>query len=80
MSDAAHGTYRSKEEVEEYRQRDPIAVLRGYMEEHGYINDEGFAAMDAEVKAEIEDAIAFAESAPDPEAGALYTDVYAEPE
>ncbi|NNG15399.1 MAG: pyruvate dehydrogenase (acetyl-transferring) E1 component subunit alpha [Gemmatimonadales bacterium] len=80
MSDAAHGTYRSKEEVEEYRQRDPIAVLRGYMAEHGYIDDEAFAAMDAEVKVEIDDAIAFAESAPDPEPGALYSDVYAEPE
>jgi pyruvate dehydrogenase E1 component alpha subunit len=80
MSDAAHGTYRSKEEVEEYRQRDPIAVMRGYMEAHGYIDDEAFTAMDAEVMAEIEDAIAFAESAPDPEPGALYTDVYVEPE
>jgi pyruvate dehydrogenase E1 component alpha subunit len=79
MSDAAHGTYRSKEEVEEYRQRDPIAVLRSYMEKHGYIDDEGFTTMDAEVRAEIDDAVAFAESAPDPEPGALYTDVYAEP-
>ena len=79
MSDAAHGTYRTKEEVEEYRQRDPIGVLHAYMKTEGYITDEEFTALDAEVVAEIDDAIAFADSAPDPDPSALYTDVYAEP-
>jgi len=79
MSDAAHGTYRTKEEVEEYRQRDPIGVLRAYMKTEGYITDEEFTALDAEVVAEIDDAIAFADAAPDPDPSALTTDVYAEP-
>ncbi len=79
MSDAAHGTYRTKEEVEEFRKRDPITVLRGYLESQGGLDDEAFAALDAEVKTEIEDAVAFADAAPDPDLSALYTDVYAEP-
>jgi pyruvate dehydrogenase E1 component alpha subunit len=79
MSDAAHGTYRTKEEVEEYRQRDPIGVLRAFMKADGHITDEEFTALDAEVAAEIDDAIAFADAAPDPDPSALYTDVYAEP-
>jgi TPP-dependent pyruvate/acetoin dehydrogenase alpha subunit len=34
-------------------------------------------AMDAEVMAEVEDAYTFAEEAPDPDPGELFTDVYA---
>lgn len=78
MSDAAHGTYRTKDEVEEYRQRDPIHVLAERMRAGGYLDDAAFAALEAEVMAEVEDALAFAEEAPDPEPGALFTDVYAE--
>ncbi len=79
MSDAAHGTYRTKEEVEEYRQRDPIGVLHAFMKDEGFIDDEAFSALDAEVAAEVDDAVAFADAAPDPDPSALYTDVYAEP-
>ncbi len=79
MSDAAHGTYRTKDEVEEFRRRDPIKVLAERMRNAGALDDAGWEALDAEVKAEVEDAYAFAESSPDPEPSALYTDVYAEP-
>jgi pyruvate dehydrogenase E1 component alpha subunit len=78
MSDAAHGTYRTKEEVETYRQRDPINVLADTMKQHDLIDDDGLKAIDDEVKAEVADAVSFAEQAPDPEPDALYTDVYAE--
>ncbi|HRP07722.1 MAG TPA: pyruvate dehydrogenase (acetyl-transferring) E1 component subunit alpha, partial [Gemmatimonadales bacterium] len=36
MSDAPHGTYRSKDEVEQFKARDPIAVLTG--EGHAYLD------------------------------------------
>jgi pyruvate dehydrogenase E1 component alpha subunit len=77
MSDAAHGTYRSKEEVEEYRQRDPIKLLQAYMRTAGMIDDAGIAALDREVIAEVEDAVTFAEESPDPAPEALWTDVLA---
>ncbi len=77
MSDAAHGTYRTKDEVEEYRRRDPIKLLAERMRNAGTLDDAGYAALDAEVKAEVEDAYAFAESSPDPDPAALYADVYA---
>jgi pyruvate dehydrogenase E1 component alpha subunit len=79
MSDAAHGTYRTKDEVEEYRRRDPIKLLADRMRSAGALDDAGWDALDAEVKAEVEDAYAFAESSPDPEPDALYRDLYAEP-
>jgi pyruvate dehydrogenase E1 component alpha subunit len=77
MSDAAHGTYRTKEEVEEFRKRDPIVVLRDRMMQEGQLDQGGYDALEKEVLAEVEDAIQFAESSPDPEPSELYTDVYA---
>ncbi|HEX5004617.1 MAG TPA: pyruvate dehydrogenase (acetyl-transferring) E1 component subunit alpha [Gemmatimonadales bacterium] len=77
MSDAAHGTYRSKEEVEEFRQRDPIRLLEAHMTAARMIDEAGIKAMDASVVAEVDDAIAFAEESPEPEPGELWTDVLA---
>jgi len=77
MSDAAHGTYRSKDEVEEYRQRDPIKLLQAHMRAAGMIDEAGIAALGREVTAEVEDAITFAEDSPEPAPEALWTDVLA---
>jgi pyruvate dehydrogenase E1 component alpha subunit len=79
MSDAAHGTYRTKDEVEEYRRRDPIKLLAERMRADGALDDAGWEALDTEVRAEVGDAYAFAESAPDPDISELYADVYAPP-
>ncbi len=78
MSDAAHGTYRSKDEVEEYRRRDPIRVLADLMKTGGYLSDAELEAITAEVAEEVEDAYRFAEESPEPEPSALYRDVYAD--
>ena len=80
MSDAAHGTYRTKDEVEEFRRRDPIKLLAERMRAAGTLDDAGWSALEAEVKAEVDDAYTFAENAPDPELSELYTDVYADQE
>ena len=77
MSDAAHGTYRTKEEVEDYRQRDPIGVLERRMREAGLLDDAGLKALNDEVLAEVDDAVRFAEESPDPAPEELWTDVYA---
>ena len=77
MSDPIHGHYRTKEEVEEQRKRDPIAVWGEQLKAAKLIDDAGIKAMDDEVMAEVMDALKFAEESPDPEPGELYTDVYA---
>ena len=77
MSDAPHGTYRSKEEVEERRGRDPITVLADRMRELGMLDDDGMEELEADVAAEVADAVQFAEESPDPDADQLWTDVYA---
>jgi pyruvate dehydrogenase E1 component alpha subunit len=77
MSDAAHGTYRTKDEVEEYRQRDPITVLERRMRDAGLLDDAGLKAINDEVLAEVDDAVKFAEESPEPAPEELWTDVYA---
>jgi pyruvate dehydrogenase E1 component alpha subunit len=77
MSDAAHGTYRTKEEVEQFRERDPIVLLRDRMIAESRLDAAGYEALDKEVMAEVEEAIQFSESSPDPDPSELWTDVYA---
>ena len=77
MSDAAHGTYRTKDEVDEYQARDPILVLANRMREAGALDDTAMESIEKEVTAEVEDALTFADESPEPEPGALWTDVYA---
>jgi len=77
MSDAAHGTYRTKEEVEQYRKRDPILLLRDRMIGDGLMDQAGYDALEKDVMAEVEDAASFADASPDPDLSELFTDVYA---
>lgn len=75
MSDAVAGTYRSREELEEYMQRDPIMVLRMRMQEAGEIDDAGMARLDEEVKKIVQDAWDFADASPEPPLESLYEHV-----
>jgi pyruvate dehydrogenase E1 component alpha subunit len=78
MSDPIHGHYRTREEVEEHRKRDPIALWSQKLIAEGVMDEAAIRAMDADVIAEVADAYEFAESAPEPEPEALWKDVYAE--
>jgi len=61
MSDP--GLYRTKEEVEEWRRRDPLGRCRQRLIDLG-IKDSALDELEADVKAEIEDAVKFAEDSP----------------
>lgn len=71
--------YRSKEEVESYRARDPILILRDRMEAENVITTAEVEAMETEIEAVVADAVAFAESSPEPSLSTLYDDVYSGP-
>jgi pyruvate dehydrogenase E1 component alpha subunit len=77
MSDAASGTYRSKEELDSSRQRDPIVLLEMRMRELGMLTDDDVKKLEAEVNEQVADAVRFADESPDPDPAALWTDVYA---
>jgi pyruvate dehydrogenase E1 component alpha subunit len=77
MSDPIHGHYRTKEEVEDQRKRDPIAVWSQRLIAEGLTDEAAVKALDKEIVQEVEDAYQFADEAADPEAEELYADVYA---
>jgi len=76
MADPIHGHYRTKDELEEQKARDPIEHLQQLMATQGLLTDEDLDAMRRGVEEEVQDAVQFAEDAPDPDLAALHTDVY----
>ena len=68
--------YRTKEELESYKAKDPIEITKQAIESKGYADAKWFEDMEAKIKAEVDDAVKFAEESPWPEASELYTDVY----
>lgn len=76
MSDAMK--YRTKEELERARQRDPLIMYETRLREAGLINDEQVDAMENEVRKAIDAAVKSADASPHPEAAELYKDVYSE--
>jgi pyruvate dehydrogenase E1 component alpha subunit len=78
MSDPLHGVYRTKDEVEEQKKRDPILQLSHRMQDAGTIDQAGVDELAAEVHGEVEDAVKFADDSPDPEPDALLRHVLAD--
>jgi pyruvate dehydrogenase E1 component alpha subunit len=78
MSDAASGTYRSREELEASMKRDPILILREKMHDTGELSDGDLSKIDEEAKAIAQDAWDFADASPEPPLDDLYKDVYVE--
>ena len=69
--------YRDPAEVDVWRARDPIERFRRELIEHGVMTGEQADALQADVVREIEAAIAFARSSPEPEVDTLMEDIYA---
>jgi pyruvate dehydrogenase E1 component alpha subunit len=78
MSDPLHGVYRTKEEVEEQKKRDPITQLAERLKADGVMDQQALEALDVDVHAEVEAALRFAEESPDPSADQLTADVLAD--
>ena len=70
-------TYRTDEEVEEWKQRDPIVMLEQRLAEQNILSAEAAQAIHDEITQQVQDAVAFADSSPMPEPSALLEDVYA---
>ncbi|MGH2356181.1 MAG: pyruvate dehydrogenase (acetyl-transferring) E1 component subunit alpha, partial [Chloroflexota bacterium] len=64
--------YRSQDEIDEWRARDPIDLFGRHLRERRLLDDAGAAAIADEVDQEVQEAIDFALEAPDPDPAALY--------
>jgi len=76
MADPA--TYRTRDEVEQEKRRDPLEVLLQHARDAGLeLATRELERIEAEVAGEVDAAVRFAEESPDPEPEAIWRDVYA---
>ena len=68
--------YRTKDEVAEWMDQDPIEHCLRVINAQKWLSEKELADIDAWVKKEVEESVAFAENSPYPEAHELYEDVY----
>lgn len=71
--------YRNANEKEAWLKRDPVKMFRSYLEEHGVADAATLSSMEAEIMAEVDAAVQFAEDSPFPEPSVAFKDVYTEP-
>jgi pyruvate dehydrogenase E1 component alpha subunit len=76
MSDPAK--YRTKEELEGYKEKDPIAHVLKTIKDTQLATDEEVQAIDEKVKGYIDECVRFAEESPYPDASEIYKDIYVE--
>ncbi|PIQ47405.1 MAG: pyruvate dehydrogenase (acetyl-transferring) E1 component subunit alpha [Cytophagales bacterium CG12_big_fil_rev_8_21_14_0_65_40_12] len=74
MSDPAK--YRTKEELKEYKDRDPIEMVKIKILANGWATEEDLKEIDAKIKAEVEESVKFAEESNYPDPSEAYKDVY----
>ena len=71
--------YRTEEEVEHWRERDPITLHTAWLKDQGVATAEEIEAVWADVNCAIDGALEFARESPYPDASDLFTDMYADP-
>ena len=77
MSDP--GKYRTKEEVQEMRERhDPLEQLRKKVIEAGLMDEDAFKQLDKEIRDAVNEAARFAQESPEPDPSELWTDILVE--
>jgi pyruvate dehydrogenase E1 component alpha subunit len=76
MADPIHGHYRTKEELEEQKGKDPIQHLIDQLQGANLLTDETLEQTRQSVEEEVDDALRFADESPDPDPDELFTDVY----
>jgi pyruvate dehydrogenase E1 component alpha subunit len=68
--------YRTKEEVEEWRERDPIKAFADRVVGEKVLSDEDVQRFDDEALAAVDEAVKFADESPFPDLDSLYDDIY----
>src|SRR4051812_2120132 len=68
--------YRTKEEVQQWRERDPITSYAKVLQEAGYLDERGFEELDHKANEIVDEAVKFADESPSPALESLYDNVY----
>jgi pyruvate dehydrogenase E1 component alpha subunit len=70
--------YREKDEIEKWKEEDPIGIYLKYLVGEKIVTIEELDGIDQMVEQEVQEAVEFAESSPEPAAEALFEDIYAD--
>jgi pyruvate dehydrogenase E1 component alpha subunit len=68
--------YRTKEEVQQWRERDPIVLYEKVLKEAGIVDDAEIEARDRRAIELVDEAVAFADESPEPALESLYDNIY----
>jgi len=79
MRDPAGAVYRTKEEVEREKLRDPILLFRDRALKAGALSEDDAKKIEKDVNDLVDEAVAFADASPEPAPSELFTDIFKEP-
>jgi pyruvate dehydrogenase E1 component alpha subunit len=79
MSDPVHGHYRTKEEVQEQKEQDPIRSYVNILTGADLVTPQAVEDLDRKAREVIDQAIQFADASPEPSPDAIFEDVYSMP-
>lgn len=71
--------YRTQEEIEQWRERDPVALFRAQLLSRGILDEASVARLEDEVAEQIGQAVSFAQESPYPDVAEAFEDVFVEP-
>jgi pyruvate dehydrogenase E1 component alpha subunit len=78
MRDPAGAVYRTKEEVEREKLRDPIVTFRERVLKEGWLSEDDLRKIEKDVNDLVDEAVAFADASPEPPLSELLTDIFKE--
>lgn len=68
--------YRKQEEVKKWQETDPIGIFRKHLLEKKTVSAKALDEIDTRVEEEVNEAVQFAETSPEPALEELFTDIY----
>jgi hypothetical protein len=68
--------YRTKEQVEEWRKRDPVTTFARRLVDEGLLSEDDVEELDQQAVQTVDGAVAFADRSPHPDPESLYDDIY----
>ena len=78
MRDPAGAVYRTREEVEREKLRDPIVTFRERVLTEGWLSEDDLRKVEKDVNDLVDEAVAFADASPEPPLSELLTDIFKE--